>query len=340
MTQVGAAAGPPRAKLRWPPLGLGGGNAFVGSAGDRDAADLLHHAWGRGLRHFDTAPFYGRGLSEHRFGAALRHYPRDAFLLSTKVGRMLRPARDSGHAEDRLPFDVVYDYSYDGVMRSFEDSLQRLGLAQIDIAYLHDVSPQWHGDAYERRFREAMDGGYRALRRLRGEGLLRAIGAGIKDYDALTRFARAGDFDCTMLAGGYTLLEQGSLAAFLPCCVERDIDVVLASPFNSGILAVGAVEGASYFYAPAPAPIVEATRRIEAVCLRHGVPLGAAALQFPLAHPAIVSVVAGCRTRAEVDANVHWLEWPIPGALWDELKAAALLPHEAPVPGSACSPTP
>ena len=217
-------------------------------------------------------------------------------------------------------------------MRSIEDSLQRLGLARIDIAYVHDVSPQWHGDDYERRFAEVIDGGYRALDRLRSEGVIRAVGVGVKDWDVCLRFAKAADFDCFMLAGGYTLLEQESNAEFLPHCIARGIDVVLASPFNSGILATGASEGAKYFYAPAPPPIVERVRRLSAICTRHEVPLGAVALQFPLAHPAIVSVVAGYRSIEEIDTNLRWLEWPVPRALWDELRAEALLPADVPLP--------
>ena len=327
--------GLPRSPLPWPALGFGGGSAFVGGAGEADAPELMRHAWSRGFRYFDTAPFYGLGLSEHRFGAALRQHARDDFLLSTKVGRMLRPDRAAPRRDDRLPFEVAFDFGYDAVLRSVEDSLQRLGLARIDIAYLHDLSPGWHGDEYERRFADAMDGGFRALDRLRSEGTLRAIGAGMKDVDALLRIAQAGDFDCLMLAGGYTLLEQAALARLLPYCMAHAIAVVLASPFNSGILAVGPVEGASYFYAPAAPAIVERTRRLASVCARHGVPLGAAALQFPLTHPAIVSVVAGYRTQAEVDTNLRWHAWPIPTALWDELRAEALIPRDAPVAAPA-----
>lgn len=336
MSQAEPTLDASRTTVDWPTLGFGGGSAFVGAAGEAESDALLAHAWSRGFRYFDTAPFYGHGLSEHRFGAALRQSPRDAFLLSTKVGRMLRPnananAKPSAAA---LPFDVVYDYGHDGVMRSIDDSLQRLGLARIDIVYLHDVSPKWHGADYERRFREAIEGGYRALDRLRSEGVIRAVGVGVKDWDVCLRFARAADFDCFMLAGGYTLLEQGSLDEFLPYCVAHAIDVVLASPFNSGILASGPVEGASYFYSPAPPPIVERARKLSAVCERHGVPLGAVALQFPLAHPAIVSVVAGYRSTAEVDTNLRWQEQPIPAALWDELKTGRLLRADAPVPSS------
>ena len=323
------------APLRWPRLGFGGGSAFVGAAGEAESAALLAHAWSRGFRYFDTAPFYGHGLSEHRFGAALRHVPRDAFLLSTKVGRLLRPDPHARASPAALPFNVAYDYSYDGVMRSIDDSLQRLGLACIDIAYLHDVSPKWQGADYERRFAEAIEGGYRALDRLRSEGVIRAVGVGVKDWDVCLRFAKAANFDCFMLAGGYTLLEQSSAEAFLPYCVANGIDVVLASPFNSGILATGAVDGATFFYAPPPAAVAERVRRLAAVCERHGVPLGAAALQFPLTHPAIVSVVAGYRSAAEVDTNLRWLDWPVPSALWDELADEGLL-REGLLRGAAC----
>ena len=320
--------------IDWPKLGFGGGSAFVGAGAEADSARLMSHAWASGFRYFDTAPFYGHGLSEHRFGAALRAQPRDSFLLSTKVGRMLRPNRGAEPGATRLPFDVAYDYGHDGVLRSIEDSLQRLGLARIDIAYIHDPSPKWHGADFERRYREAVEGGYRALDRLRSEGTLRAIGVGVKDIDVLLRFARDGDFDCFMLAGGYTLLEQGSLDALLPLCAAKGIDVVLASPFNSGILARGPVEGATFFYAPAPPDVAERARRIEAVCQRHGVPMGAAALQFPFGHPAIVSVVAGYASVAEVDTNLRWLDWPIPAGLWDELEAERLMRADAPAPSA------
>jgi D-threo-aldose 1-dehydrogenase len=325
-----SAAGP----IDWPTLGFGGGSAFVTAGGEAESHALFDHAWSRGFRYFDTAPFYGRGLSEHRYGASLRRRPRDEFLLSTKVGRLLRPNPSVPPSPSALPFDVVHDYGYDGVMRSIEDSLQRLGLARIDIAYLHDVNPKWHGADYERRFREALEGGYRALDRLRSEGVIRAVGVGVKDWDVCLRFARAARFDCFMLAGAYTLLHQESLREFLPHCVANGIDVVLASPYNSGILASGARDDATYFYAPAPREVVDKVQRLAAVCERHAVPLGAAALQFPLAHPAIVSVVAGFRTIAEVDLNLRWLEWPIPRALWDELRAERLLPADAPVPSS------
>jgi len=316
-----------------PRLGFGGGSLF-GISGERGAGDVLEHAYTRGFRYFDTAPLYSSGLGEHWFGAALRRHPRDEFVLSTKVGRVLRPNCGVG-SQDQLPFDLHYDYSFDGAMRSLEDSLQRLGICRADIVFIHDVNTRWHGDAYEQRFAEAMNGAYRALERLRGEGVVRAIGVGVKGADVCARFARAGDFDCFMLAGGYTLLEHAALDDFLPLCASGKQSVIVASPFNSGILATGAVEGARYFYEPAPAPIVERVRRLEAVCARYAVPLGAAALQFTLGHPAVTTAVCGYRSRDEVDTNLAWSALPIPAALWDELKSAQLIPSHAPTPRGA-----
>lgn len=322
---------------RLPSLGYGGGSLFPVRA-EREAEDVLAYAYDRGFRYFDTAPLYANGLGEHWFGTALRQRDRDDFVLSTKVGRRLRPQCVNPAPADRLAFEYWYDYSYDGVLRSLEDSLQRLGLCRVDIVYLHDVNPRWQGDAYEARFAEAMDGAYPALERLRSEGVVRAIGVGVKGADVCMRFARAGDFDLFMLAGGYTLLEHAALDHFLPHCARHDIGVVVASPFNSGILATGAVPGATFFYTEASPEIVERTRRLEAVCARHDVPLGAAALQFALAHPAVVSAVCGYRSTSEVDTNLRWATQPIPAALWDELKAGALIPANAPTgtasPGS------
>ena len=320
--------------LPLPRLGYGGGSLF-GIREEREAADLLGYAYERGFRYFDTAPLYAHGLSEHWIGTALRQRPRDEFVLSTKVGRRLRPHCMSPAPEERLSFDLHYDYSYDGVMRGFEDSLQRLGLCRVDLALIHDVNPRWHGNDYERRFKEAMDGAYPALERLKSEGLLRAIGVGVKGADVCMRFAQAGYFDVFMLAGGYTLLEHASLDEFLPHCEANDIAVIIASPFNSGILATGAVDGARFFYQPAPPEVVERVRRLDAICRQHGVPLGAAALQFCLAHPAIVTALCGYRTKEEVETNLRWSTQPIPPALWDALKAEKLIPAHAPVPAAA-----
>jgi D-threo-aldose 1-dehydrogenase len=312
-----------------PALGYGGGSLFPVRA-EREAANVLSYAYDRGFRYFDTAPLYASGLGEHWFGTALRQRARDEFVLSTKVGRRLRPQCASPAPEDRLSFEFWYDYSYDGVLRSLEDSLQRLGLCRVDIAFIHDVNPRWQGADYERRFDEAMRGAYPALARLRSEGVVRAIGVGVKGADVCLRFAQAGDFDFFMLAGGYTLLEHAALYEFLPHCEQHGIDVIVASPFNSGILATGVVPGATFFYAEAPRDIVERTRRLEAICANHGVPLGAAALQFTLSHPAVVSAVCGYRTNAEVDTNLSWSTLSLPPALWEELKAGALIPLHAP----------
>lgn len=313
-----------------PRLGVGGGSVFC-AVSEEEATGLLSYAYDLGLRYFDTAPFYGQGLSEHRFGAMLRARPRESFLLSSKAGRILK-RNPAAAAPGRLGFEVVYDYSYDGVMRSLEDSWQRLGLDRIDIVYIHDCSPKWRGDLFEADFRAAVEGGYRALDQLRSEGVIGAIGVGIKDWDICLRFARAVDLDVIMFAGGYTLLEHDSLDEFLPACQDKGVAVVLASPFNSGILAVGAANPATYFYQPPPAEILDRVRRLEAVCSRHGVALGAAAIQFPLGHPAIATIVPGYARTSEVDTNLAWAALPIPPDLWAELKAEGLLPEHAPVP--------
>jgi D-threo-aldose 1-dehydrogenase len=322
----------PHHRPRLPKLGYGGGTLFkVGE--ERVAQDVLAYAYERGFRYFDTAPLYARGFGEHWFGAALRQRDRDQFLLSTKVGRRLRPHCGTA-ADDGLAFDPWYDYSYDGTLRSLDDSLQRLGLCRVDIVYLHDVNPRWQGVDYERRFEEAMRGAYPALERLRAEGVVRAIGVGVKGADVCLRFAQAGDFDFFMLAGGYTLLDHAdALDAFLPHCERNGIGVVVASPFNSGILATGAVSGATFFYAEAPAEIVERTRRLQTICAEHRVPLGAAALQFTLAHPAVVSAVCGYRTAREVDTNQAWSTLSIPAEFWRALKAERLIAERAPTPG-------
>jgi D-threo-aldose 1-dehydrogenase len=307
---------------------------------DEQATAALSAAYAAGIRYFDTAPFYGLGLAEHRLGNALRERFQD-LVVSTKVGRLLRPSSgdDAGKSMfvDALPFTVAYDYSYDGIMRSVEDSYQRMGTAGIDILYIHDVNRKWHGDAVDDRFREVMDGGYRALERLRSEKIVKAIGVGVNDTEILIRFARAGDFDCFMLAGRYTLLEQTPLDELFPVCAEKSISIVAAGPFNSGILASGAKPGAKYFYVDAPEPILSKTQAIEAVCARHAVPLAAAALQFPLAHPVVASVATGMISPEEVDANVEHLARPIPPDLWLELRHEGLLREDVPAPASGKS---
>jgi D-threo-aldose 1-dehydrogenase len=321
-------AGAPGRGLAIPTLGAGGGSALC-AVPEAEAAAILDHAYRSGIRYFDTAPFYGRGLSEHRLGAFLRSKPAGDYILSTKVGRLLR--RDPAAAgPGRLGFEVAYDYSRDGIMRSVEDSWQRLGFDHIDIAYIHDCSPQWRGTRYEADFRTAVESGYRALDDLRAQGLVGAIGVGVKDWDVCLRFLRAVDIDVVMLAGGYTLLEHAALATLLPECAARGVAVVLASPFNSGILAVGSSAAATYFYGAPPEAVLARVRALEAVAARHGVPLGAAAIQFPLHHPAVKGVVAGFTRTAEVDTNRAWLARDIPDALWEEMKAQGLIPSDAP----------
>lgn len=321
-------------KLALPRMGFGGGSLHA-VAQERSAADLLLTAYERGFRYFDTAPLYATGLAEHWFGAALRQRPRDHFILSTKIGRLLRPRCVDPTPLDRLSFDYAYNYSREGTLRSLDDSLQRLGLCRIDIAYIHDVNPRWQGDDYERRFAEAMEGAYPALEQLRADGVVQAIGVGVKGADVCMRFAKAGRFDYFMLAGGYTLVEHREAEEFLAHCERSGVGVVVASPFNSGILATGAVPGATFFYTEAPPQVQQRVQRLQAVCARHDVPLGAAALQFTLAHPAVVSAVCGYRSAAEVETNLRWVDWPIPDSLWQELLHERLISSQAPVPAGA-----
>jgi D-threo-aldose 1-dehydrogenase len=326
--------------LEVPVVGFGGaplGNMYQ-EFSDEQARATVRAAYDAGMRLFDTAPLYGFGLSEHRVGEALRWLDRDSYVLSTKIGRLLRPKDpkqvDGGLFKKILPFEGVYDYGYDGVMRSVDDSLQRLGVHRIDVLLIHDVDVWTHGSEEARlaRFREVMEGGYRAMLRLREEGVVRAIGAGINEVQACEDFARAGDFDCFLLAGRYTLLEQGALDTLLPLCAERDIALLIGGPYNTGILATGAVPGAYYNYAPAPPEIMDRVRRIEAVCARHGARLASAALQFPLGHPNVATLIPGARSPEEVEQNRATFEVAIPNDLWAELKREGLLREDAPTP--------
>ena len=317
-------------------LGFGStglGNLYRSQTED-GAMATLQAAWDGEIRYFDTAPLYGFGLAEHRVGAALRRLPGTP-VLSTKAGwRLARrdPADKPGGVSDTLfqhpaPFKPRIDYSYDGVMRSFEDSLQRLGTDRVDILLLHDCDRRNHGeDGYRTRFREAVDGAAKALVALRDQGAVRAIGAGLNEWEACHDFAEACDFDCFLLAGRYTLLDQGALASFLPLCGRRGIGVILGGPYNSGILATGPVDGALYDYAPATPEVMDRTRAIAAACARHSVPLRAAALQFPLSHPSVTTVIPGARDPQEVAENLALMTHDIPGALWQELRAGGFIP--------------
>ncbi|HEY3179768.1 MAG TPA: aldo/keto reductase [Casimicrobiaceae bacterium] len=330
--------------LRSTPLGLGGaplGNLFR-AVRDEDARATIRHAAASGIRYFDTAPHYGHGLSERRFGDALRTVSRDSYLLSTKVGRLLEPdpraLRDQHGYVDVLPFNQRYDYSYDGTLRSLEDSLQRLGLARVDIAYVHDIDAATHGNAQPRRFREAMDGALPALARLKSEGAVGGYGIGVNDVQVCLDTMADADIDVILLAGRYTLADQSALATLLPSCVRRNVAIVAAGVFNSGILATGSkpLDGSRpYFnYAAAPADIVARVAAIETVCAEFEVPLQAAALQFPTAHPAVVNVLVGARSTKEVDANLSFARFPIPADFWTALGDRRLVDSAAPLPAS------
>jgi D-threo-aldose 1-dehydrogenase len=320
-------------------LGLGGsplGNR-ASPISEGQADDIVQRAWEAGIRYFDTAPLYGHGLAEARLGHSLRWKPREQFVISSKVGRILKPAPrqtiDFHPWADGLPFTCHFDYSYDGTMRSFEDSLQRLALERIDIAFIHDVDVFTHGAAQQRVvFRQAMEGAYRALIKLRDQGLVAAIGVGVNEWQPCHEALKQGDFDCFLLAGRYTLLEQDSLDEFLPLCEMRGAVVIAGGGLNSGILATGAITGAKYNYGTAPENIMEKVRRMELICKHHGVPLPAAALQFLLAHPAIASHIPGMRTIQQISQITGWLNHPIPLDLWEEFRAQRLLREDAPVP--------
>jgi D-threo-aldose 1-dehydrogenase len=321
--------------------GFGGvplGNLYR-KCSDEDAQATLLAAYNAGIRFVDTAPLYGHGMSEHRIGHIMRPLPRDSWVLSTKIGRVLKakdPALgiDAGHFVDYHPFQPIFDYTYDGVMRSFEDSLQRLATHRIDVLLVHDIDIWTHGSEEGRKakFKELMDSGYKALRELRDSGTVKAIGAGVNEVQATLEFMRAGSFDCFLLAGRYTLLEQGALDELLPLCAEQNVSLFIGGPYNSGILATGAIKGAKYNYVEAPPEIMERVARIEAVCGRHGVPLKAAALQFPLGHPQVASIIPGARSVTEIDQNIETFSTPIPADLWAELKHEKLLRDDAPTP--------
>jgi D-threo-aldose 1-dehydrogenase len=322
---------------------LGFGTAPLGNIyrplDERSARATLDAAWAVGARYFDTAPQYGLGLAETRLNGFLREHRATSPLLSTKVGRLLRACRagepsDAGAFVDVPARKIVYDYSYDGVMRSFEASLERLGVDRVDILFCHDVDVFTHGsrEASDRRIEEFMAGGYHALVKLRDEGVVAAIGAGVNEWEVCETLARRGDFDLFLLAGRYTLLEQEALETFLPLCVARGIGIVLGGPYNSGILATGPIPGARYNYAPAPQPILDRVGRIARVCETHGVRLIEAALRFPLCHPAVVSVIPGGQAPEEVETNAKIMAATIPPALWADLKAEGLLREDAPIP--------
>ena len=321
--------------------GLGLGTAPLGGLyrdlSDEEAFATVAAAWDAGVRYFDTAPHYGHTKAEHRLGDALRRYPRDQYVLSTKVGRRFVPRTTpydgSEGWQNPLPFQAIYDYTHDGILRAFEDSQQRLGIAEIDILLIHDLEPATHGDKYATYWKQLTDGGgFRALDDLRSAGAVKAVGLGVNQaapiLDALANF----DIDCALLAGRYTLLEQATLNDLLPACEARGVSILLGGAFNSGILAQGVEGDLKFNYGAAPPEVIERVARLEGVCRRHDVPLAAAALQFPRAHPAVATVLTGARSADELRENVASFERPIPAALWTALHDEGLLDPRAPVP--------
>jgi D-threo-aldose 1-dehydrogenase len=289
------------------------------------ALAVIERSWETGIRFYDTAPLYGHGLAEMRLGRVLQERPRNEFTLASKVGRLLRAGTtpESGQVfRGTPPVNPIFDFSYEGVMRSVDESLERLGLDRVDILHIHD--PDNHYD-------EAVRGAYRALDQLRHEGVIKAVGAGMNQAEMLARFAREADFDCFLLAGRYTLLDQIALKELLPVCIERGVAIIAGGVYNSGILA-DPKAGARYNYVAAPATLVERAQRISAVCARHGVPIKAAAIQFPLGHPAVTCVVVGCRSVAQLDDSFAMFEFEIPSAMWQELKHEGLLDPDSPTP--------
>lgn len=324
------------------PLGLGCaslGNLYR-PISDEQAHETVAAAWDAGLRFFDTAPYYGLGLSERRLGDALRERTRSDYVLSTKVGRILEPDNSVNFADIRygfattMPFKVRYDYSYDGVMRSFEASLQRLGLSRIDVLLVHDIGEAAHGDGNAAHFEELVGGGYRALDDLRSAGDISAIGLGANEWQVCSDAMQIGQWDCFLLAGRYTLLEQEPLHKFLPQCEAHGAKVILGGVYNSGILATGTrTSGAVHYdYVPAPKEIIDRVSRIENICEQHGVPLAAAALQFPLAHPVVQSVIPGIDNPERVHETRRLFELSIPDAFWESLVDDDLIDRLAPLP--------
>ena len=309
-------------------LGLGGAPLGGNAAAVTEEAALrtISTALDLGVRYFDTAPLYGHGKSEGFFGRGLVDADRDTYVLSTKVGRVLSPTvdrLDAGTWVDPLQNEVVFDFSRDGILRSIDDSLRRLNMDRIDVALIHD--PDDHQD-------QAIAEAFPTLAELRSQGVIRAIGAGMNQWEALARFAVEGDFDCFLLAGRYTLLDQSGLSEFLPLCQQKNISVILGGPYNSGILASDLSGDATYFYAETPPEVLDRARRIKSACDRHAVPLKAAALQFGLAHPAVAATIPGARSTAEVEENVAMVHHQIPDGLWDDLRRERLIPEEAPTP--------
>jgi D-threo-aldose 1-dehydrogenase len=321
-------------------LGFGGasiGNLYIPCT-NQAVFDVLSTSWDLGIRYFDTAPEYGNGLSERRMGDMLRDMHRDEYVLSTKVGDLLYAIHDQlppiNKFINKLPFHLTYDYSYDGVMRGFEDSLQRLGLNRIDILLVHDLDPVIHDQKqFQQHFKTYIEGGYKALSQLRDEGIIQAIGLGVKQWEVCSLAMKHGDYECFMLQGNYTLLEQPALDGFMADCIKKQISILLAGPYASGILATGPVKGAYFHHSEANDAILKRVQLIQDICDAYDTPIQAAAIQFPLHHPAVASVVVGSASAQSMRDNVKYLRFNVPLALWEELKSAGIIPKHAPISG-------
>lgn len=318
---------------------VGFGGASIGNlynaCTDTVAHEAIAKSWDCGIRYYDTAPEYGHGLSERRMGDGLRQYQRNEYILSTKVGDFLYARHDQLPPDtkfiNQLPFHLRYDYSYDGIMRAFEDSLQRLGLNTIDILLVHDLDPIIHDQkTFDAHFRIFIESGYKALDELRSQGIIKAIGLGVKKWEVCEQALKYGEYECFMLQGNYTLLEQPALNHFLPLCLKKKISVLLAGPFASGILATGPVAGAYFHHREADKKILTRVKHLQEICDRYSVPLQAVAIQFPLMHPAITTIVIGTRSGKRMQENIDFLQHKIPQQLWEELKHLAIIPKEAP----------
>ncbi|MEP2531462.1 aldo/keto reductase [Shimia sp.] len=320
-----------KTQLKIPTLGFGGAplGGLLEAVDSEETLATLGDALSSGMTYVDTAPFYGFGKSEHVVGNELRG--KD-YVLSTKVGRLLKPGLPADPAgmgwPDPLPFHPEYDYGYDGIMRSFEDSLQRLGLDRIDILYVHDIGEVTHGSDNKAHFNALMTGGYRALDELRTAGLIKAIGLGVNEADVCSAALNHGQWDVFLLAGRYTLLEQDPLDDLLPQCVANNVSIVVGGPYNSGIL----VGGDTWNYGAAPDEIVNKVRQLKNICSSFGVPLPAAALQFPLGHECVASVIPGLRSRKELTQTLQWASHTIPDEFWQALRDQNLLHGDAPTP--------
>lgn len=322
---------------------IGFGSAPIGASrtwvSDEDSSNAMNAAWQAGVRYYDTSPFYGYGRGELRIGGFLRTVDREKAVLSTKIGRWMRPIRSGDDISNLRPFALkfmpVFDYTYEGTMRALEQSWVRLGLPRIDIVFIHDIDVWTHGseDTTKRLFDIAMNGAYRALDELRRNGDIKAIGAGVNQQEWSRRFVEAGEFDCMMLAGRYTLIDhEPEVLDYFELCKRKGVGILLAGVFNSGILATGSTPAATFDYAPAKEKVHAKVRKVEAVCRRHGVSLPGAAMKFALAQPVVKSAVLGAVKGAEVATNMAALRAPIPKAFWDELKSENLLAANLPVP--------